>query len=508
MTNQAEKFYNSHLKLSRHCAVLEGINKVMQWDQETCMPPGGATIRSEQLQTLAGIIHKERTSKKYISSLSKLIDIETGEIKHDELSPAKKAAIKLWRRDLLQQQALPNSFVKKFAQLTSESILIWRNARKNNNFEEFAPYLDKIVEMNQQKAEYLGYDQHPYDALLNSFEPEMTTEEVTKLFNSVKKSMSSLLKKINLKKQPSDSFLHGKFSEKKQMEFGEMLIEDMGIDTDHCRIDFSTHPFSSSSHPSDSRITTRIHPTNFISNILVLLHEGGHSQYEMGLPEEHYGSPLAEAISLGIHESQSQWWEAKIGMSKPFWKHYLPVLRNTFKGKLDKVTLNTFYKAINKVEPSLIRVEADEVTYPLHVIVRFELEKALIEGTLEAKDVPTAWNHMTEELLGIVPENDRLGCLQDIHWSLGGFGYFPTYTLGNMYAAQLFEKFEKDHPDWEKHVSRGNLEFIKEWLHKSVHKHGRRYSSKDLIKKVTGKKFSEKAYINYIENKYKELYKI
>jgi len=506
MSKQADRYYNAHLKLSRHSEILDGINKVIQWDNETYMPPGGAEIRGEQLQALAGIIHKERTNKKYISSLEKLINLDTGKIKFDNLSPAKKSAVQYWRRDLQKALALPNAFVKKIAKLQSESMHAWKKARENNNFEEFAPYLDKLTKMNREKAEYIGYEKNPYDALLNTFEPDMTTDEVSKLFSSVKKSISSLLKKILTKKQINDAFLHGKFAEKKQMAFGEIIVQDMGINKINNRIDFSTHPFSSASHPSDSRITTRIHPTSIMSNILALLHEGGHSLYEMGLPEEHYGSPLCEAISFGIHESQSRWWETRIGKTKPYWKHYLPTLKNTFKGKFEKVTANTFHKAINKVEPSPIRVEADEVTYPLHVILRFEIEKALIDGSITAKDVPNTWNKMMNELLGITPNSDKEGCLQDIHWSMGAFGYFPTYTLGNMYAAHFFEKFEKDHPNWEKLVSKGNLTFINDWLHNAVHRHGRRYSSKELLKKVTGKKFSEKAYVNYLTNKYSDIY--
>ena len=280
----------------------------------------------------------------------------------------------------------------------------------------------------------------------------------------------------------------------------------MGYGPQNGRLDLSSHPFSSASHPTDSRITTRIHKTSLISCISVILHEAGHALYEMGLPKEHYGSPLGDAISLGMHESQSRWWETRIGQSKPFWQHYMPLLKDQFKGTLDHINLENFYKALNKVEPSLIRVEADEVTYPLHVILRFEMECALIEGSLKVIEIPEAWNAKMKELLGISPTNNTEGCLQDIHWAMGGFGYFPTYTLGNIYASQLFEPFAKQHPDWEKMVSSGELHFITKWLNEAVHKHGKRYNSQEILKLATGNESTATPYINYLQNKYQDIY--
>jgi carboxypeptidase Taq len=243
-----------------------------------------------------------------------------------------------------------------------------------------------------------------------------------------------------------------------------------------------------------------------MSNISAILHEGGHALYELGLPAESYGSPLCESISLGIHESQSRFWETRIGQSLPFWKHYLPLLKKTFKGPLEKTSLESFYKGINKVIPSFIRVEADEVTYSLHIILRFELEVELIQGTLSIREVPEAWNAKMQELLGIVPPTNTEGCLQDIHWSMGGFGYFPTYTLGNLYAAQLFEAFEKQNPTWKEKVAQGELLFIRDWLHQNVYQFGRMYSGKELLHRVTQKTFSEGSFIDYLNKKYKVIY--
>lgn len=506
--DKVNKDYSKLVELSKNARVLQGVQSLLDWDQETYMPSGGAAIRSEQLKTLAGLVHRARTSSKYKNALQKLIDVPTGRILAKGLSETQQASLKEWRRDFRQDTALPSKFVEDFAKLTSQAILSWRSAKKNNAFSQFAPYLDRIVAMSRKRADYLGYKDHPYDALLDQYEPDITTKEVTALFGDLRISITKLLKKIGLVPQVNDAFLHGKWDTDKQIAFSHQILDAMGYDMGKGRLDFSSHPFSSASHPSDSRITTRIHPTSLISNIMVILHEGGHALYEMGLPEEAYGTPLGDARSLGVHESQSRWWETRIGLSKAFWQYFLPKLKEVFKGKLDKVTLEQFWKGINKVEPSFIRVEADEVTYPLHVILRFELEKGLIEGTLKVRDVPEAWNAKMKEYLGIVPPTNAEGCLQDIHWSMGAFGYFPTYTLGNLYAAHLFEAFVKKHPDWEKRVAAGEFAFVKEWLHIHIYQHGRRYSSHELLKSATGHDFTADAYTNYLNNKYRDIYNL
>lgn len=500
------KDYDTLHQLSRKIHVLSGISHLLDWDQETYMPPAGGPIRAEQLKVLAGVIHKEKTGPKFTNALKKLITVKTGKIVAKGLSSEQQAAVKMWRRDYTRDVALPSSFVEDFAKLTSQSIQVWRMAKKNDTFMQFAPYLDKIVGMCRKKADLLGYKNHPYDALLDLYEPDITTQDVTTLFTALRKSITTLLKKVTAAKQVDDSFLHGKFPIEKQLAFSRTILDAMGHDTHRGRLDLSTHPFSSAAHPSDSRITTRLHQTNIFSNIATILHEGGHGLYEMGLPVDHYGSPLGEAISMGMHESQSRWWETRVGHSLPFWKHWLPLLKKQFPGKFDSITPEMFYKGINKVTPSFIRVEADELTYPLHVILRFELEVALIEGTLSVRDLPEAWNAKMKELLGLTPKDNAQGCLQDIHWSMGSFGYFPSYTMGNLYAAHLFEGFEKTHPDWTKRVANGELSFINAWLSDEVWRHGRRYSSKDLLKGATGAAFSADAYTGYLKGKYEKIY--
>ncbi len=385
---------------------------------------------------------------------------------------------------------------------------MWRKVKKEESYEQFAPFLDKIVSLCRKKADYLGYEDHPYDALIDLYEPEMTTKHIDPIFSELEASNSSLLKQISAAPQIDDSVLFGDFDHKKQLEFSLVLLNAMGYVRSKGRLDISSHPFSCSLHPTDTRITTRIHPTGLMSNIYSVLHEGGHAIYDMGLPAEQFGSPLGQAISYGMHESQSRWWETRIGKSKGFWQYYLPILKQYFPEALHQIDLDTFYRAINKVQPSLIRVEADEVGYPLHIILRYQLERDLIGGKLSVRDIPEAWNAKMTELIGLTPTNNSEGCLQDIHWSLGSFGYFPSYSLGNIYASQLFTAFEKAFPSWEADLAKGDLTFIRKWLNDNVHRFGRQYSIPELMQKVTNEPLSAKAYTDYLNTKYAQIYEL
>lgn len=504
--NMAQKNYQKLHDLSTQTRTLNGISHHLQWDQETYMPKGAAGIRGEQLKLLAGLVHKEKTSAKFAKALGKLIDIPTGEILATELSPPQKAALREWRRDYLRDTALPQKFVKDLAKLSSQAQLVWRDAKKDNAFNRFAPYLEKMVSMNQKAAEYFTYKEHPYDSLLDYYEPEAKAAEIAALFKNLREAIVPLLKKIQSSPQIDDRSLQGNFEPEMQLRLGTTLLEMIGYDMNKGRLDTSSHPFSSASHPEDSRITTRFSPQDLTSSISTVLHEAGHGFYEMGLPVKEYGSPLGEAISLGVHESQSRWWETRIGQSKPFWNFFLPVIQNQF-GQYKEVSLEQIYRGINKVTPSYIRVEADEVTYPLHVILRFELEKALIEGSLKVRDIPEAWNSKMKEFLGVTPPDNRQGCLQDVHWSMGLMGYFPTYVLGNMYAAQFFQKFAHDYPNWEARIEKGEFQFMRDWLNQNVYRYGREYTPHGLIKHVTQQSFSAEPYIQYLSKKYGELYK-
>ena len=507
MENSENDFQNL-FNLAKEIKMLSGINQLLDWDMETYMPIGAVAIRGEQIETLTGIIHELKTGRKFTKALEKLIDIKTKAFKVQTLTDDQKIALKEWTRDYIQEKSLPKKFVKAFAKLTSQAISAWREAKKNNTFHIFQPFLEKIISMERKKAKYLGFKDHPYDALLDLYEPGMTTKDIERQFASLKIAVNALLARIAKKKQLDDSFIQGTFSHEKQIAFCKKILTDIGFDFQYGRLDFSTHPFSSASHPTDSRITTRIHKTSLVNCISTVLHEAGHALYEMGLPQEYYGSPLCEAVSLGIHESQSRFFETRIGQSKPFWKPYFPLLSKEFPEKLQDISLEMFYNAINKVEASLIRVDADEVTYSLHVILRFEIEKGLIEGSIKVKDIPKIWKQKMKDLLGVEPKNDTEGCLQDIHWAMGGFGYFPTYTLGNLYAAHLFEAFALKHKDFEARMEKGDFTFIRNWLHDNIHKQGKRFSSQDLLKNVTGKEFSADAYIRYLDQKYEAIYSI
>jgi carboxypeptidase Taq len=336
----------------------------------------------------------------------------------------------------------------------------------------------------------------------------MTTNRVGQIFSGLRKELISLLKKIAKTKQIEDRFLHTKIDDETQIAIGKVLLSKLPMEKGYTRLDLSSHPFSTALHPHDSRITTRILPKAFMSNIFSILHEAGHSMYEMGLPLNHWGTPLCEAASLSVHESQSRFWETLIGRSFSFWKNFYPLLKKELPKQLANIPLEKFYRAINKVTPSFIRVEADEVSYCLHVIIRFELEKQLISGSLQVADLPEAWNGQMKEVFGISPPSDTMGCLQDIHWSLGDFGYFPTYALGNLLASQFFTAFAKEHPNWEDQIASGDLSFVRSWLKSNIHGWGKMYDAEQLAKKVTGKPLSEDAYCSYLKNKYNQIYRL
>ncbi len=482
------------------------ILSLLHWDQETYMPPGGITPRSQQIAQLSSLIHEEKTGLKFKSYLEKLVSLSTGKPKIKGLSIAQLAAVREWRREFLKDTKLPTSFVETFSTVTSEATPIWAEAKKTNNFKLFAPFLDKILALNRKKADILGFSDHPYDALLETYEPCMTTSRVGTIFDGLQKELKGLLKKIAARPQIDNRFLQREVSDEKQLAIGRLTLSKLPMDIAYTRLDLSSHPFSTALHPHDSRITTRIIPCAFMSNIFSILHEAGHSFYEMGLPTQYWGTPLAEYVSLSIHESQSRWWETLIGRSLPFWKFFYPHLQHELPN-LKKIPLDRFYRAINAVKPSFIRVEADEVTYCLHVILRFEIEKMLVSGQLQVADLPDAWNSKMKEFFGITPPNDTQGCLQDIHWALGAFGYFPTYALGNLFSAQFFSSFEKQHPDWSKKIEKGDLPFVREWLKETIHRWGRMYNSEELVKKATGKPLSEVAYCSYLKKKYSAIYK-
>ncbi|HEY2810220.1 MAG TPA: carboxypeptidase M32 [Rhabdochlamydiaceae bacterium] len=504
--NSSPSSYKKLFELSKNAHYLSSIQSLIEWDQETYMPSEAITLRSSQIEILAHLIHKNKTSKQFAKTLDALIDIKTGEIKNDKLSSSQIAALREWRRDYLRTVKLPASFVKLFAKTTANASHAWKAAKQHNDFHSFSPHLEKVVSLCRKKADILGFEEHPYDALLDLYEPEAKTSYLTALFEKLKLDLQELLKEILSKPQIKEDFLYCYCPKYKQLEFCNVLLNKMGFDEESARLDLSAHPFCTGLFPKDTRMTTGVHPDNIFFAIFAVLHEGGHGLYNRGLPPEYYGSPLCEPISLGIDESQSRWWETLIGQSYSFWQYFYPLLQEKFPEQFQSIPLQDFYRAINAVKPGFIRIESDEVTYNLHVIVRFEIEKGLIEGKIKPKDLPEIWNEKMRENLGIAPQYDGEGCLQDIHWSLGFIGYFPTYTLGNLYASQFFQCFKQDYPQWEEKVAGGHLDFIREWLHKHIHQYGRQYTPTELCKKITGKPLSEMPFIDYLKQKYKSLY--
>jgi len=498
--------FDKLINQAKKMQLLASVEALLSWDQETYMPKEAIVLRTDQLSLIASLVHKMQTCKDWSDSLSQFINLDTGEFKTSNLSNEEKVCLKEWLKDYQKTIKLPSSFVEAMAKATSETTHVWIQARKENDFNKFAPYLENVINLTKEKANFLGYENHPYDALLDHYEPKMTTKKLDKIFASLKKDLVDLLSKIQKSPQIDNKFLITEYDHAEQIKFGHMILEFMTFKPTSSRLDESVHPFTMGLHPDDVRLTTRVVPTLIMSNISSVLHEGGHGLYEAGLPAKYFGTPLGQSVSLGVHESQSRFWETMIGKSMPFWTFFYPLLQKSFTNQFSHIPLPKFYSAINRVEPSLIRIESDEVTYCLHIILRYELEKGLIEGSFQVKDLPKLWNKKMEELLGIIPDSDSNGCMQDVHWPSGLIGYFPTYALGNIYAGQLFDTFKKSHSDWEKKVSKGALEFIRLWLKEHIHQYGRIFSPAELIEKTTNKPISSKDYITYLTEKYQKIY--
>jgi carboxypeptidase Taq len=486
---------------------LRRVAAVLNWDQETYMPPEGAQARADQISLVLSMSHARFTSPEFRRSLAELVDLPSGNVLEDGLVAEEVRLLQMAWRDWRRATALPVEFVGEMAHLTSEAQHIWEQARRDNDFNLLAPYLKKIIKMKRQEADFLGYDDVPYDALLEDYEPGMTTTQLKTLFDELRPMLVDLVARIQSADRPDKrELITAEFEEVKQWEFGMMVLRDMGYDLSRGRQDMSEHPFTTDFHPSDVRITTRLNRNDLSHGLFSTIHEGGHALYEQALNEKYFGTPLCESVSLGIHESQSRLWENYVGRSRPFWKWYYPKLQKHFPDPLKSVALDDFYAAINTVTPSPIRVEADEVTYNLHIMLRFELEQAFINDHVDVSDLPAMWNKGMEKYLGVTPVDDTEGVLQDIHWSIGAIGYFPTYTLGNLYGRQFYEAARNQVKDLEGTISQGDLKTLREWLRKHIHQVGRARTAGELVQDITGGPLSAEPFRNYLEGKYGELY--
>ncbi len=469
---------------------------IMDWDQQTYMPAGGADARAAHVGILSRMRHEIFIS----DEVGTLIENSTPESEDDA------AYIRVVKRDYEQSTKLPASFVEEKARLSTEGHETWVHARKENNFEHFAPTLAKVVEICQKEAELLGYTDHIYTALLDEYEEGSAHGDCVRMFDALRQPLIDLVKEISVCPQPDDAFLTSSWDKAAQSSFTEKLVKAIGFDMNRGRQDTAPHPFCTGWSIGDIRLTTRFQDY-LPSAIFGSLHEAGHGMYEQGSPKAWDLTPLAGGVSLGLHESQSRTWENIVGRSQPFWQHFYPQLQTAFP-ELTAVGFDTWIKAVNKVSPSLIRVEADEVTYNLHIMIRFEIECDLLTGALKVEDLPEAWNAKYESYMGIRPDSNANGCLQDVHWSMGAMGYFPTYSMGNLLSVQIWNKLAADLGDVDKLMAQGNFAPILTWLQENLYSKGRSIKPKDLVMQITGKPIGAEDYLAHISAKYRGLYGI
>jgi carboxypeptidase Taq len=495
--------YEKLIHLFKEHSLLGSCASVLNWDELTYMPPQGSAHRAEQMALLARLTHEMLTAPALGEALAGAEASEA--VRESDSIPA--ANVREIRRQFDRAIKIPKSLVEEIARVTSRAQQVWQAARPANDFPSFEPWLTQIVNLKRQQADAIGYSDNPYDALLDEFEPGAKAAEITTVFADLRRDLVPLVNSIaGSKRKPESDILNREYPVDRQEMFGQSAAAAIGFDFQAGRLDVTAHPFCSTAGPGDVRLTTRYNPRHFNESFFGILHEAGHGMYEQGLPAEHFGTPAGTATSLGIHESQSRLWENLVGRSRPFWEHFFPRAKQVFVKTLADVSMDDFCFAINEVRPSFIRVEADEVTYNLHIIMRFELEQALLRGDLKPHDVPAAWNESFTRSFGMTPPDDANGCLQDVHWSFGGIGYFPTYTLGNMYAAQFMDAARRDMPTLDDEFRRGEFARMKAWLNERIHQHGSRYRARELCRRVTGQPLSHKPLLSYLTGKYAALY--
>lgn len=484
---------------------LSNIEALVSWDQQTYMPPGATAAKARHLELLSRLAHEMATS----DETGRLIAAAEQAVNGAAPDSVEASMVRVARRDYDRARKLPTDLVSELTRVQAVAHEAWVKARATNDFSVFAPYLTKLLELKHREIDCKGYAAHPYDALLDNFEIGLTVADVEGMFADLRQELVPLVRAISERLTlVDDSCLHQDFPEAQQEQFAMLVAEKFGFDTTRGRLDRTVHPFCTSFSRDDVRITTRFDHTWLNPALFGVLHETGHGMYEQGSAATLEGTTLCGGASLGVHESQSRLWENVVGRSYGFWTYFYPRLQATFPSQLGKVSLDTFYRAVNRVEPSFIRVEADEATYNLHIMIRFEIERDLFAGKIAVADIPAVWNAKSQDYLGIVPPTDALGCLQDIHWSFGGFGYFPTYSMGNLLSVQLYDAAVATHPDIPTQIASGEFGTLLGWMRDHIHQHGRKFEGKELIQRATGEAMQSRSYVRYLKAKYAAIYQL
>jgi carboxypeptidase Taq len=482
---------------------LNAAASVLGWDQQTYMPPGGAGERAAQLATLGRLAHDRLVSDEFGAALEgarqEVVSLDPDS---DEACTVRRAG-----REFDKQRRVSSAWVAEFNRVTALAHEIWRKARAESNFAQFRPSLERVVQLRRDYAGFFAPFEHVYDPLLDDFEPGLKTSQVKAVFEALRPQQVELVRAVADHGRPvDDAVVHLAYDIDRQWEFGVEVIRRLGYDLERGRQDKSTHPFTTSFGVNDVRITTRFDPSFINTSVFSSIHECGHALYEQGVSQALDRTLVATGASMALHESQSRMWENFVGRSRPFWVAFFPRLQQIFPTQLGGVHAEDFYRAINKVEPSLIRVEADEATYNLHIMLRFELELELMAGSLPVPDLPDAWNARVRDYLGITPPDDAQGVLQDVHWSGGALGYFPTYALGNLVAAQLWEKINTDIPDLDRQIERAEFGGLLAWLRERIHRHGAKFDPMELLERVTGSQLTPEPYLRYLKAKFGDIY--
>lgn len=502
MKESLDFIYKEQKKLTK----FGGIAALLGWDQMTYMPTQGAAERSDQISLISRLSHERFVSDKLWDHVRKLASPDNLE----KLEKKDRAVVLRLEKDIEKSRKVPSDFVEKMAKITTIAYTAWQEAREKSKFSLFAPHLEKIVGLEKEYCGFINLPGPEYNSLLDDYEEGMTVEKLRKEFDYLKPQLIDILEKITSsdiynKQQNFDR----KFDVEKQREICNLIIKKMNLPKERSRLDVSTHPFTTSMGNDDVRITTNFEHENPLFSFLSTVHEGGHALYELGLPQGDFkDTVISDSPSLGLHESQSRFWENMVARNKHFWKYFYPVFEKTSPEQFKDVDLDTWYRHVNQVRPSFIRVEADELTYCLHVILRFELELALIDGEIKVSELPGCWNEKMDEVLGVTPKNDKEGVLQDMHWSGGSFGYFPTYAIGTIYASQLFKQLSEEKPDTTEEIEQGDFTSILAWLREHVHKYGCLMSADEIIENTCGEGLNSKVFIEYLKDKYYSLYEV